>query len=123
MPEYTLKFSEDPVEESRLRTMDEINQFIRMMDGKPLAVVTLDDMQSDLWDTEGDVDYQDQYGEQIISQISDDDTETLLIRNSNGLPLALGVKNHTHGWQGLGIEKRLRFEVARMFQSDETEFD
>ncbi|MES9939470.1 MAG: hypothetical protein ABW104_15525 [Candidatus Thiodiazotropha sp. 6PLUC2] len=123
MAEYRLKFSEDPIEESRHRTMDEIHQFIRLMDGKPLAVVTLDDKQSDLWDSEEEVDYQDQYGQQIVNQVSDGTTETLLIRNSNGLPLALGVINHTHGWQGIGIDKRLRFEVARMFQADETEFD
>ncbi|PVV17868.1 MAG: hypothetical protein B6D78_17730 [gamma proteobacterium symbiont of Ctena orbiculata] len=123
MPEYRLKFSEDPIEESRLHTMEEIHQFIHMMDGRPLAVVTLDNEQSELWDLEGDVDYQDQYGRQIVNQVSDGTTETLLIRDNKGLPLALGVLNDSHGWQGIGIDKRLRFEVARMFQSDETEFD
>ncbi|MES9830053.1 MAG: hypothetical protein ABW201_17470 [Candidatus Thiodiazotropha sp.] len=123
MSEYSLKFTEDPIEESRQRTIDEIHQFIRLMDGRPLAVVTLDNEQSDLWDSEGRIDYQDIYGRQIISQISGDSTETLLIRNNEGLPLVLAALNSVDGWQGIGIEKRLRFEVARMFQNDETEFE
>ncbi|MEW8192045.1 MAG: hypothetical protein AB2766_22320 [Candidatus Thiodiazotropha endolucinida] len=123
MSEYLLKFTEDPIEESRQRTIDEIHQFIKSMDGRPLAVVTLDNEQSNLWDSEGTIDYQDIYGRQIISQISDGSTETLLIRNNEGFPLALAALNSVDGWQGIGIEKRLRFEVARMFQNDETEFE
>ncbi|MEW8027153.1 MAG: hypothetical protein AB2792_07200 [Candidatus Thiodiazotropha sp.] len=123
MSDYSLKFTEDPIEESRQRTIDEIHQFIRLMDGRPLAVVTLDDAQSDLWDSEEKVDYQNIYGRQIVSQISDGITETLLIRNNEGFPLALAALSSVDGWQGIGIDKRLRFEVARMFQNDETEFE
>ncbi|MEW8508505.1 MAG: hypothetical protein AB2598_17560 [Candidatus Thiodiazotropha sp.] len=122
MPDYKLKFSEDSIEESRQSTINEILQFIGIMDGRPLAVVTLSDNQSELWDTEGDIDYQDQFGRQIVSQVSDGVTETLLIRNHQGFPLALAALHDTDGWQGIGIDKRLRFEVARMFQNDETEF-
>ncbi|MEW8331949.1 MAG: hypothetical protein AB2632_06825 [Candidatus Thiodiazotropha sp.] len=122
MSDYKLKFSEDPIEESRQRTMDEIHRFIGMMDGRPLAVVTLSEEQSELWDSEGEIDYQDLFSRQIVSQVSDGSTETLLIRNHQGFPLALAALNASDGWQGLGIDKRLRFEVARMFQNDETEF-
>jgi len=122
MPEYRLNLTEDDIEESRQRTMDELHAFIQKMDGRSLAMVTLDQEQSSLWDQEGDTDYQDIYGRQIINQISDGVTETLMIRNHEGLPLALGMINGEAGWQGMGVDKRLRFEIATMFQNDETEF-
>ncbi len=123
MPEYKLKLSEDEVDESRQRTLDELYAFIDMMNGRPLAVVTLNEEQSTLWDQEGDVDYQDAYGRQIVEQVSDGSTETLVIRNTEGLPVALAALSGDAGWQGMGIDKRLRFEIATMFQSDETEFE
>ncbi len=123
MPEYKLKLSEDEVEESRQRTLDELHAFVEMMNGRPLAVVTLNEEQSTLWDQEGDVDYQDAYGRQIVEQASDGRTETLVIRNTEGLPVALAALDEDAGWQGIGIDKRLRFEIATMLQNDETEFE
>jgi hypothetical protein len=126
MPEYQLKFTEDEgddVEESRRRTLEEISDFVATMNGRPLAVVSLDEEHSAQWDQEGDVDYQDVYGRQIIEQISDGVTETVMIRNSEGLPVALAAQDEQAGWQGIGIDKRLRFEIATMFQNDETEFE
>jgi len=122
MPEYKLKLTEDDIDDPRQRTLDELHAFIQQMDGKSLAVVTLDPEQSSLWDQEGDIDHQDIYGRQIINQIADDATETLMIRNSEGLPLALGMIHRDSGWQGISVDQRLRFEIATMFQNDETEF-
>lgn len=124
MPEYQLKFTEEEDDdESRQRTLDELYAFIATMDGRPLAVVTLDKQQSAQWDEEGDIDYQDAYGRQIIEQVSDSETETLVIRNFDGLPVALAVQNGKAGWQGIGIDERLRFEIAITMQNDETEFE
>ncbi|MCU7904257.1 MAG: hypothetical protein KZQ76_00105 [Candidatus Thiodiazotropha sp. (ex Epidulcina cf. delphinae)] len=128
MPEYRLKFTENSEEteqedESRQRTLDELNAFVETMDARPLAIVTLDKEQSALWDQEGDTDYQDAYGRQIIGQVSDGVTETLVIRNCEGLPVALAARNGDAGWQGIGIDKRLRFEIATALHNDETEFE
>jgi len=124
MPEYKLKFTEETdVDESRQRTLEEIYSFVDSMDGRPLAIVNLDAEQSMLWDQEGDIDYQDEYGRQIIGQISDGVTETLVIRNHEGLPVSLAAIDSVAGWQGIGIDKRLRFEIATMLQNDETEFE
>ncbi len=123
MPEYRLQFTEaEQEDESRQRTLDEIHAFIATMDGRPLAVVTLDEEQSTLWDQDGDIDYQDAYGRQIIGQVTDGITETLVIRNGDGLPVALAALDGDTGWQGIGIDKRLRFEIATRMQNDETEF-
>jgi hypothetical protein len=125
MPEYQLKFTEDEEseEESRQRTLDELHAFIATMDDRPLAVVTLDKEQSALWDRDGDVDYQDAFGRQIVEQVSDGITETLVIRNCDGLPVALAAVDDNVGWQGIGIDERLRFGIATMLQNDETELD
>jgi len=124
MPEYQLKFTEEEDDdESRQRTLDELHAFIATMDNRPLAVVTLDKQQSAQWDEEGDIDYQDAYGRQIIEQVSDNITETLVIRNFNGLPVCLAALNENAGWQGIGIDERLRFEIAITMQNDETEFE
>jgi hypothetical protein len=125
MPEYQLKFTEDEEteEESRQRTLDELHAFIATMDDRPLAVVTLDKEQSALWDRDGDVDYQDAFGRQIVEQVSDGVTETLVIRNCDGLPVALAAVDDNVGWQGIGIDERLRFGIATMLQNDETELD
>jgi len=124
MPEYQLQFTEaGPADESRQRTLDELYTFIAAMDGRPLAVVTLDREQSRLWDLDGDIDYQDAYGRQVIEQVTDGITETLVIRNSDGLPVALAALKGNIGWQGIGIDQRLRFEIAAALQNDETEFD
>ncbi|MET0024972.1 MAG: hypothetical protein ABW085_11975 [Sedimenticola sp.] len=124
MAKYELKFTDEAEEEeSRQRTLDELHAFIATMDGRPLAIVTLDERQSLQWDEEGDIDYQDAYGRQIISQISDGETQTLVIRSHEGLPVALAALDDNAGWQGIGIDRRLRFEIATMLQNDETEFE
>jgi len=125
MPEYQLKFAEeeDLAKESRQRTLDELHAFIVAMDGRPLAVVTLDREQSELWDLDGDIDYQDELGRQIVAEVSDGVTETLVIRNCDGFPMALASLDENAGWQGIGIDERLRFEIATMLQNDETEFE
>ncbi|MEA3302063.1 MAG: hypothetical protein U9Q75_02205 [Pseudomonadota bacterium] len=126
MPEYQLKFTEEEEQDddvSRQRTLDELHAFIATMDGRPLAVVTLDRQQSTQWDEDGDIDYQDAYGRQIIEQISDGETETLVIRNCDGLPVALAALVGNAGWQGIGIDERLRFEIAITMQNDETELE
>jgi len=125
MSEYQLKFTEETKtdDESRQRTLDELHAFIATMDGRPLAIVTLDKERSALWDQDGDIDYQDAYGRQIVEQITDGVTETLVIRNCDGLPVALAVLDRDAGWQGISIDKRLRFEIATMMQNEETEFD
>ncbi len=118
---FTEREEEDA--EGRQRTLDELTAFVATMDGRPLAVVTLNEEQSAQWDLEGDVDYQDAYGRQIVEQVSDGVTETLVIRNCEGLPVALGALLEGGGWQGIGIDKRLRFEIAVMLQNDETELE
>ncbi len=124
MAEYQLRFSEEEEDDdSRRKTLDELSAFATAMDGRPLAVVTLDAEQSALWDQDGEIDYQDQFGREIASQVSDGVTETLVIRNDQGLPVALAALNDAAGWQGIGIDKRLRFEVATMLQIDETELE
>lgn len=125
MPEYQLEFTEktEAGDDSRQRTLDELNMFIAAMDGRPLAVVTLDKKQSELWDQDDGIDYQDEYGRQIVKQVADGVTETLVIRNSEGLPVALAALDGDDGWQGIGIDKRLRFEIAAAMQNDETEFN
>ena len=124
MPEYQLQFTEaEQEDESRQRTLDELHAFIATMDNRPLAVVTLNEEQSALWDQDDDIDYQDAYGRQIIEQVTDGITETLVIRNGDGLPVALAALDEDAGWQGIGIDKRLRFEIATTMQNNETEFD
>lgn len=125
MAEYKLKLTEheDEEDDSRQQTLDELGAFAMAMDGRPLAVVTLDAEQSALWDLDGEIDYQDQFGREITSQVSDGVTETLVIRNAEGLPVALAARDAAAGWQGLGVDKRLRFEVATMLQIDETELE
>lgn len=125
MPEYQLKFTEDEdvEEETRQHTLEELHAFVATMDNRPLAVVTLDEEQSALWDQDGDIDYQDAFGRQIVAQVSDGITETLVIRNCRGLPVALAAIDEQAGWQGLGIDERLRFEIATMLQNDETELE
>lgn len=122
MPEYKLKLSEEE-DDLRQETLDELSAFAAAMDGRPLAVVTLDAEQSEQWDQEGDIDYQDEYGRQIVAQVNDGVTETLVVRNADGLPVALAAKHADAGWQGIGVDERLRFEVATMLQIDETELE
>ena len=108
MAEYKLNLSEDPEEETKQKVSDEISQFIGQMDLTSMIVVTLTDEQSSCWDEEGAIDYQDQYGQQIIQQLDDEESDSLLIRNSQNLPVALAVMNENGGWQAIAIDKRLR---------------
>ncbi len=124
MAEYRLRLDpQEEEDESRRRTLDEISAFAAKMDGRPLAVVTLDAEQSELWDQEGEIDYQDEFGREITRQVSDGVTETVVIRDVNGLPVALAALDEEAGWQGLGIDKRLRLEVATMLMIDEDELE
>lgn len=115
MAKYKLRFLESQYtqtqEQQRQETLVEIDTFIRLMHGRALAVVTLDDTQSTQWDQTGEFDYQDYYGQEIINQVTDGTTETLIIRNAKGLPVALASRNPQGQWQGLGIIEPLRQEV------------
>lgn len=122
MPDYQLKFEADE-DDSRERTLNEISAFIDEMYDRPVAIVTLDTEQSANWDQEGDIDYQDEYGRQIVAEASDGATEALIIRNMQGLPIALAAQGTDGGWQGLGIEKRLRLEIAAIMHIDESQLD
>ena len=68
MGEYELKFL-DPnfvsgeEQEQRRRTIDELSAFVHSMQGRPLAVITLDELQSDQWDQTEGFDYQGHYGQ------------------------------------------------------------
>ena len=118
MEDYRLKFitaEDDP----RKKALNAISIFIASMYGRALAVITLDAAQSVQWDQTDDFDYQDYYGQQIIDQIANSETQTLVIRNAQGLPVALARRDHDSQWRGLGIEKRLRHQVMGMLQIPE----
>ena len=121
MAEYKLKFldpdSISPEDEAeRQKTLNELSAFIDLMRGQPLAGVTLDETQSTQWDQKGEVDYQDQYGREIVRQADDGETKALVIHNSQGLPLAMASKNDEGGWQGIGVDERLREIVADILE-------
>ena len=106
-------------DDTHQKTLDEIGAFIKSMYGRALAVVTLNNEQSLQWDQEGGFDYQDYYGQQIIDQITDGETETLVIRNAQGLPVAVARREADYKWRGLGIEKRLRHELVDVLHISE----
>ena len=117
MAEYELKFLDPDFisqeeQEQRQKTIDELSAFAHTMQGRPLAVVTLDELQSDQWDQTDEFDYQDHYGQEIINQVSDGETETLVIANVWGLPVALAARGDDGRWQGLGVDQRLRETIA-----------
>ncbi len=121
MAEYKLRFLEpgypSPEEEQqRKKTLDELSAFIHEMRGRTLAVVTLDETQSAQWDQPGEIDYQDYYGREIVNQVADGATETLVIHNAWGLPVALAATDDKGSWQGIGVEERLRKVVAGMLE-------
>lgn len=122
MPEYKLKFTEEGETSTeavaeRKRVLDELAAFIHEMKGRPLAGVTLNEEQSARWDQKGaDVDYQFHYGQEIIKQVSDGETETLVIHNSQGLPVAMAAKNENGAWQGIGVDERLREAIDAMLE-------
>ena len=115
-PDYQLRFTEPGLggqdeQQQRRQTLDELTAIIHSMRDRPLAVVSLDELQSDQWDQEGDFDYQNHYGQAIIDQVADGETETLVINNVWGLPVALSVRGDDGRWQGLGVDPRLREEI------------
>ena len=115
MEDHRLNFA-TAEDDTRQKTLDEIGAFIKSMYGRALAVVTLDTEQSLQWDQDGGFDYQEYYGQQIIDQIADGETETLVIRNAQGLPVALARRESDSKWRGLGIEKRLRQKFVDVLQ-------
>jgi hypothetical protein len=105
-------YSEDVVGKEQI--LDELRQFVTSMGAHEWAVVTLDNMQSVHWETEGDIDYQDYYGGEIIKQADDGETHAIVIHNVWGLPVALALKNPDNSWQGIGVVQALREDVALM---------
>lgn len=99
--------------------LDELREFVSEMGGHDWAIVTLDDMQSVHWDEEGEIDYQDQYGSEIIRQVDDGETKAIVIHNVWGLPVALSLKNDDGTWRGIGVVKLLREDVAQMLMEQD----
>jgi len=117
MPEYELKFLDPDFvppeeQEQRQKTIDELTALVHSMKDRPMAVVTLDELQSDQWDQTEGFDYQNHYGQEIINQVADGETETLVIANVWGLPVALATRGDDGYWQGLGVDERLRETIA-----------
>ncbi len=130
MSEYQLKFAEEAPQDNRQETLDELIQFMRGMEGLTMSVVTLDEEQSENWDKEGEFDYQNYYGEQIVQQILevDTDAECIVIRNGEYLPVAMASSHSDEStdraaWQGIGIDKRLRTEIAGMIGLDDYDLE
>jgi len=105
-------YSNDVVGKQKI--LDELRDFVTLMGNHEWAIMTLDDMQSAHWDDEGEIDYQDQYGNEIIKQADDDETNAIVIHNIWGLPVALALKNDDGTWRGIGVVKILRESVAQM---------
>ncbi len=121
MSEYELKFLDPDFtsteeEQQRQRTIGELSALIQTMKDRALAVVNLDELQSDRWDQPGGFDYQDYYGQEIINQVADGTTETLVINNIWGLPVALAARNNEGRWEGLGVDVRLRETILHMLE-------
>ncbi len=105
-------YSNDVVGKQKI--LDELRDFVTLMGNHEWEIITLDDMQSVHWDDEGEIDYQDQYGNEIIKQADDDETNAIVIHNIWGLPVALALKNDDGTWRGIGVVKILRESVAQM---------
>ncbi len=105
-------YSNDVVGKQKI--LDELRDFVTLMGNHEWAILTLDDMQSVHWDDEGEIDYQDHYGDEIIKQADDGETNAIVIHNVWGLPIALALKNADGTWQGMGVGEVLREPVARM---------
>jgi len=105
-------YSNDVV--GKQKVLDELRNFITLMGNHEWAVLTLDDMQSVHWDEEGEIDYQDHYGREFIRHTDDGETNAIVIHNVWGLPVALALKNEDGTWQGIGVVKILREDVAQM---------
>lgn len=105
-------YSDDVV--GKQKTLDELRDFVTLMGNYEWAIVTLDDMQSVHWDEEGEIDYQDYYGGEIIKQADDGETNAIVIHNIWGLPVALALKNADGTWQGIAVVEALRESVVQM---------
>ncbi len=129
MAEYKLRFTEEtPETDGRQETLDELIRFMKEMEGLTMTVVTLDDEQSENWDKDDkdDFDYQDYYGKEIIRQIQaqDPDAACVIIRNTQQQPVAMAAKYpEDPGWQGIGIDIRLRTEIRNMIGLDDYELE
>ena len=121
--EYTKKFFDEShssaqEDEGRQDTLNELSAFIDKMRDRPLAAASLDVSQSTRWDeTDGEVDYQSQYGQQVINQVSaDGETQAIIIQNAVFLPVAMAVRDESGNWAGIGIDERLREVVGQMLE-------
>jgi len=129
MTGYKLNLHEEPQEDDgKQETLDELINFMKDMEGLTMTVITLDSEQSDNWDKDGekDFDYQDYYGKEIVQQIQehDPDASCIIIRNSQSQPVAMAAKFPDNpGWQGIGIDIRLRTEIRNMIGLDDYELD
>lgn len=122
MAKYQLNLSESD-DESRQKTLDELTGFVRQMNTDALTVITLDEEQSTNWDQEGGFDYQDYYGQQIINQSANEENDSLVIRNAQRLPVALAMRFQNAGWQGIGVDIRLRKEIEVLLHINEAELE
>ena len=105
-------YSDDVVGKQKI--LDELRNFVTLMGNHEWVIFTLDDMQSVHWDDEGEIDYQDHYGEEITKQADASKANARVIHNVWGLPVALALKNDDGTWQGIGVVKLLRESVAQM---------
>ncbi|MDP7155143.1 MAG: hypothetical protein QF493_11590 [Rhodospirillales bacterium] len=129
MPEYKLRFTDETQEsDGRQETLNDLINFMKEIEGLTMTVVTLDDEQSENWDKDdkSDFDYQDFYGREIIQQIQtqDPDTACVVIRNAQQQPVAMAAKSpEDPGWQGIGIDVRLRTDIRNMIGLDDYELE
>ncbi len=129
MAEYKLRFTEETQEsDGRRETLDELINFMKAMEGLTMTVITLDDEQSENWDKDNkdDFDYQDYYGREIIQQIQTQhpDTGCVIIRNAQEQPVAMAAKYpEDPGWQGIGIDIRLRTDIRNRIGLDDYELE
>ncbi len=129
MAEYKLRFTEETQEsDGRQETLAELINFMKAMEGLTMTVITLDDEQTENWDKDDkdDFDYQDYYGREIIQQIQtqDPDTRCVVIRNAQEQPVAMAAQyTEDPGWQGIGIDIRLRTEIRNMIGLDDYELE
>jgi len=120
--EYKKKFLDEAhssaqEDEGRQDTLNELSAFIDKMRDRPLAAASLDVNQSTRWDDTDGVDYQSQYGQQIINQVSQDgETQAIIIQNAVFLPVAMAVREENGNWAGIGVDERLREVVAQMLE-------
>jgi hypothetical protein len=119
MEKYKLRLTESD-DDSRQKTLDELTEFVFQMKGQPLTVITLDAEQSVNWDKDGEVDYQNYYGQEIINQLVGEENNCLVIRNLEQFPVALAMRSGGANWGAVGVDIRLRNEIKEALQIDES---